>query len=158
LRFGDVVTCVASLAVIMVLIHFPLLMVLVPALGFYWGLNVSAIISVFLSALIGGYIFAGKIWEEARMEAIAKITVLAAVLMMFAVVMESAALADWAPAVKEAYQEANPTATLSTFEWYAVESMWLSTQVVLNVVIVLALGFIGLYVGSMLRKPVKSQK
>jgi len=133
-------------------------MVLVPALGFYWGSNVSVLISVLLSALIGGYIFAGKIWE-ARREAIAKITVLAAVLVMFFVVIQNAAIGeDFTQWVHETYQEANPTATLSTLEWYFVGSMALSSQVFWNVVVVLVLGFIGLYVGSMFRRPVKSGK
>jgi len=34
----------------------------------------------------------------------------------------------------------------------------LARVIFINVVMVLVLGFIGLYVGSMLRKPVKSQK
>ena len=58
MKFGDVVTAVASLAVIMVLILVPVEMVLVSALGFYWGQNVSVIVSILLGALIVGYIFA----------------------------------------------------------------------------------------------------
>jgi hypothetical protein len=154
LKFGDVVTAVAVLAVIMILIHFPLTMALVPALGYYWGINVSAIVSILLSALIGGYVFAGKIWEESRIEAIAKITVLAALLMAFSVVMETAAAtADWTAWVKQEY---TGTAPSSAFEWYAVEGMVLGSRVFLNVVIVLVLGFVGLYVGSMFKRPAKT--
>ncbi len=156
MKFGDVVTAVASSVVVMVLIHFPLMIVLIPALGSYWGINVSAIISVLLSALIVGYVFAAKIWEESRMEAIAKITVLAALLMAFAVVMEVAAMADWTTWVKETYLEANPGASLSAFEWYVVEGTYLGAMMFLNVIIVLLLGFIGLYVGSMFKRPAKS--
>lgn len=101
MRFGDVVMAVASLAVILALILFPIQVALVPALGFYWGFNASAIVSVFLSALIAGCIFARKVWEEARMEAIAKITVLGVVLVIFIVIMQNAALADWTPWVKD---------------------------------------------------------
>ena len=153
LKFGDVVTAVASSVVVMVLIHFPLMIVLIPTLGSYWGINVSAIISVLLSALIVGYVFAAKIWEESRMEAIAKITVLAALLMAFAVVMEVAAMADWTTWVKETYTGTPPS---SAFEWYVVEGVYLGAQAFLNVVIVLLLGFIGLYVGSMFKRPAKS--
>jgi hypothetical protein len=152
-KFGDVVTAVATLAVIMILIHFPLMIVLDMALGYYWGMNVSAIVSVLLSALIGGYIFAGKIWEESGIGAIAKITVLAALLMAFAVIMETAAMTDWTAWVKEEY---TGTAPSSAFEWYAVEGMFLGYQVFLNVVIVLALGFVGLYIGSMFKRPAKT--
>jgi uncharacterized membrane protein YjjB (DUF3815 family) len=155
LKFGDVVMAVATGVVIMVLLAFLLDLVLVQAMGYYWGLNVGAIISVFVGALISGYVFAGQIWE-ARMKAIAQITVLAAVFMMFTVVAEVAALGDWTQMVHEAYLDANPGAHPSTSDWYAVESMVLGSQVALNVVIVLVLGFIGLYVGSMLKRPAKS--
>jgi len=154
LKFGDVVTAVASLAVILVLVGFPIDLVLRPALDPVWGGHVSGAVSILLTALIGGYVFAGKIWE-ARMEAIAKITVLSAALMIFYVI-SSPALADWNPAVKEAYLEANPGTTLSTSEWLSVESMALLQVMFINVVMVLVLGFIGLYVGSMLRRPGKS--
>ena len=156
MKFGDVVTCVASIALINVLIGVPVENVLVSALGFYWGHTVSMAVSFLLGALIIGYIFAGKIWE-ARREAITKITVLAAALiMLFA--MHLPALADWTPMVKETYQEMYPATTLSTSEWVIVEMMVLSLNLFVNVVMVLVLVSIGLYVGSMLRKPVKSQK
>lgn len=156
MKFGDVVTTVAVSVVITVLIHFPIMIALIPALGPYWGVNVSVIISILLSVLIVGYVFAGKIWEESRTKAIAKITILAALLMAFSVIMQLAAFADWTPWVKEIYSEANPGAELSAFEWYAVESVYLGAQVFLNVIIVLVLGFIGLYFGSMLKQPAKS--
>jgi hypothetical protein len=156
LKFGDVVTAVASLAVIMVLVSFPLEMVLVPALGSDWGPYVNLVVSVLLSALIGGYIFAGKIWE-ARMEAVTKITVLAATLMIFYII-SFPALAHWNLTVEEAYEAANPGTTLSTTEWLTVESMALSQTMFIYIVMVLVLGFIGLYVGSMLRRPVKNGK
>ena len=151
MKFGDVVTAVASLAVIAVLVSFPLSMVLIPALGFSWGQNISAIVSFLLSGLIGGYIFAEKIWEG-RMEAIAKITVLSTVLMIFSALIGAAVFADWTQMAKDTYLEANPTATLSTTEWYVVVSQMTSQVVFINVIMVLALGFIGLYVGSALRR------
>jgi len=123
-------------------------MVLVPVLGCDWGPTVSSAVSFLLTALIVGYIFAGKIWEEARMEAIARITVLAGALMIFYVISVPS-LADWAPAIKEVWWVGG---------WFTVESMVLARVIFINVVMVLVLGFIGLYVGSMLRKPVKSQK
>jgi hypothetical protein len=159
MKFGDVVMAVATWAVIMILITFLLDIVLVQAVGYYLGLNIGSIISVFLAALITGYIFAGKIWE-ARMKAIAKITILAASLMMFAVVMEVAALGTfWKEWVHDAYIDANPDALVhlpSKFDWFAIGSIYLGVQVVVNVVIVLVLAFIGLYVGSMFKRPAKS--
>jgi len=127
-------------------------MVLISALGFFWGLNVGAIVSILLTALIVGYVFAGKIWES-RMEAIAKITVLSAVLMAFFVTMTLAAT-DWPAVVREAYEGATHTA----FEWHVIEQVALLAQIFLNVIIVIVLGFIGLYIGSMLKRPEKSKE
>lgn len=154
MKFGDVVTAVASLVVVDVLILVPLDLVLVSAVGFYWGVNVSGVVSIFLAALITGYIFAGKIWE-ARREAIVKITVLtAALVMLFAMLLP--ALPAWSPSVREEFQKTFDTTTLSKSEWLGVEMMALSLNVFVNVVGTLVLGFIGLYVRSMLRRPAKN--
>ena len=152
MRFGDIVMCVASLAVIMVLVGVPIEIVLAPALGPYGGSYVISAINVLLSALIGGYVFASKIWEEARIKTIAKITVLAAVLMLFYVI-SFPALPHWGPVVKDVYEAANPGVELSNSEWFTVESLALAKIMFIDVVMVLVLGFIGLYVGSMLRRP-----
>jgi len=154
LRFGDVVTAVASIAVIMILISVPFGMVLASVLGFYWANYVSMSVSILLSGLIIGYIFARKIWE-ARREAISKIAVLAAALnMLFA--MHLPALGHWAKMIEEAYEEMYPATELSTSEWVFWEMTVLSLNLLLNAVIMFVLVFIGLYVGSMLRKQVKS--
>ena len=153
LRFGDVLTAVASLFLITVLISYPLEAVLVPTLGFYWGPTLGALVSVLLSALICGSIFARKILEG-RKESIATISVLFAVLMIFSVVINNAALGeDFTQWVHETYQEANPTASLSTFEWYVVGGLFIGSQMFMNAITLLVLSFIGLYVGSMFRKP-----
>jgi hypothetical protein len=158
LKFGDVVTAVASLVVIMPLITLPLYMVLTPALDIYWGGTVTGAISTFLSALIVGYIFAGKILE-ARRETIAKIAVLSAAIVMVSVMNLAAALPDFGQNLKEMYQEMYPEAVnWSTSEWLAAEMMVIYLDMVLNAVTVFVFGFIGLYVGSMLRRPVKSGK
>jgi len=154
MKFADVVTCVASMAVITVLIAFPLEMVFVSALGLAFGYPISLGVSVFLSALISGYIFAGKIWE-ARKETIAKITVLWAALMMVLVGIGSATIADFGPMVKEKYQGQFGT-TLSTSEWVNLESMYYDAFIFQTVGLILVLGFIGLHIGSMFRKPKRS--
>jgi len=161
LRFGDVVTCVASMAVIFALIFAPLDMVLFSALGISgmtnWGYIVSIIVSLFLSALISGYIHAGKIWE-ARREAIAKITVLWAALFYLLAITVPASIADWGLSVKEEYLAKYPGTTLSTSEWVIWENMFQDLYAFLVVGMALVLSLIGLYVGSMLRRPAKSGK
>lgn len=156
MKFGDVVMAVATAAVILVLITFLLDWVLISTIGYFWGMNVGFIVSIFLATLITGYLFAAHIWE-ARMKAIAKITILTAVLIMFTVMIEVAALGPyWAAWVQETYLDANPGANPSTFDWYAIAGTYLGSQVVLNMVIALVLGFIGLYIGSMFKRPTRS--
>ena len=159
MKFGDIVTCVASISVIFALIAFPLEMVWFSALGIsgmtHCGYIVSLIISLFLSALISGYIFAGKIWE-ARRESITKIALLWAALVMLFAIIVPAAVADWGLSVKEEYLAMNPGATLSTSEWVTWEYMSLDMFTFLMVCVALVSGFIGLYIGSMLRRPAKS--
>ena len=153
MKFGDVVMCVASIAVISALIAAPVDIMVVSALGF-GGYDVGVFVSFFLSALIGGYIFAGKIWE-ARREAITKIVVLWAALVML-VVMNFPALAHWGLKATEEFQAAYPGTTLTTSEWVSWEMMYLDVFTFIVVVIALALGFIGLYIGSMLKRPAKT--
>jgi hypothetical protein len=120
LRFGDVITVVASLFLITILISYPLEIVLVSILGLYWGPTIGALISVLLGGFIIGYIFSGKT-EKGSKEVIIKISVLFTVLMVFSIVLNNAVLGeyftDW---VHETYQESNPTASLTTFEWFLV--------------------------------------
>jgi len=84
LKFGDIVTAVASLIVILGLTMLPLYVVLAPTLGVLWGGMVVGAISTLVSSVIVGYIFAGKMLEGRR-EAIAKIAVLSAALVMVSV-------------------------------------------------------------------------
>ena len=74
MKLGDCVMSVATIAVILVWISFPLDLVLVSVLGLKSGQDVGAFVSSFLRALIGGYIFAGKLLE-ARRGTTTKITV-----------------------------------------------------------------------------------
>ena len=129
-------------------------MAFVSAWGLESGYMVSLAVAVFLTALISGYIFAGKIWE-ARREAITKITIFWAVLVMLMVGLGSATLADVGPMIKEGYQGQYGT-TLSTSEWVNFESMHYDTFMFMTIGMVLLLGFIGLYIGSMPRKQKKS--
>jgi len=138
---------VATLAVVTDLLMFPLVWVLVPVMGYKSGLDVGLVLSIFLAIVITGYIFAGKIWET-RMRAIAKITVLAAFVMTFTVMVEAAALRDWTAWIKEQYTGTTPT---SAFEWYVVESMYLYAEKFVVIAGALVVTFIGLYIGSMFK-------
>jgi hypothetical protein len=156
LKFGDMIIAVASLTIIAVFIMLPLTIVFTPALGNFGGFMLSAVIAFLLSSIINGYIFTQKIWEENRTKTIAKITVLFTLLVMVLVLIENAASGEWTPMVKENYLNANPTATPSTTDWYYIERLAIIQDDFVNVVLILAITFIGLYIGSMLKKKAKS--
>jgi len=156
LKFGDVITAVASLTIIAVLIMFPLTLVLTPALGNFAGFMLSAVIAFLISAIIAGYIFSQNIWEERRTRTVAKITVLFTLLITVLVLIENAASGDWTPMVREDYLNANPTATPSTSDWYYIERLAIIQDDFINVILMLTITFIGLYIGSTLKKPTKT--
>ena len=153
MKFGDVIICVASIAVIFALIHAALDMVFVSALGLTVGYPVAIFVGFFLSALGTGYIFAGKIWE-ARREAMAKTMVLWAVFVILVLKFEPTQ-AHWGLFAEEAYQGQYGTA-LSTVESLHWEMMYLDIFTFIFVAVALVLGFAGLYVGSTLKRPGKS--
>jgi hypothetical protein len=153
LRFGDVATAVASLFLVTVLISYPLEIVLISTLGLHPGPPIGASITVFLGALIIGYTFSGRM-GNGRKESVAKIAVFFTVLMIFSIVLNNAVLGeDFTNWVHESYQESNPTASLTTFEWFLVGGLFIGSQIFMNTVVLFPLSLIGLFAGSMLRKP-----
>ena len=110
-----------------------------------------------LGPIIVGYLCAEKIREENRTRTIADITALFAVIAMFIVLVEDS-IVEWAPYFRADYLKANPTATPSAFDWYNIELAAVGQEVFLAVVLTFAFTFIGLYIGSMLKKTQKSQK
>ena len=152
MKFGDVATAVASLFIITILISYPLEVLLISFLDLTLAPTVGAIISVLLSAVTIGYIFSGKIANGNRW-VIMKISVLFAVLMLFLIVLNNAVLGsyftDW---VQETYMESNPSASLSTFEWFLVGGLFIGSQMFMNAIVLLVFSLMGLFVGSKLRK------
>jgi hypothetical protein len=158
LRFGDVATAVASLFLVTVLISYPLEIVLISTLGLHSGPAIGASTSVLLGALIVGNVFSGRM-GNGRKESVAKISVFFTVLMIFSIVLNNAVLGeDFTNWVHESYQESNPTASLTTFEWFLVGGLFIGSQMFMNALVLLLLSLIGLYAGSMPRKPKQGQK
>jgi hypothetical protein len=151
-KFGDLITAVASLFLITVLISYPLEAILISLLGLYWAPTIGALISVLLGGLTIGYIFAGKT-DDGKKEVLVKISVLFTVLMLFSIVLNHAVLGeyftDW---VQESYMESNPTASLTTFEWFLVGGLFIGFQMFMNAIILFTFSLIGLFAGSRLRK------
>jgi hypothetical protein len=156
LKFSDVILAVATVAVIDVLVYCVLGIALVPSMGSYWGLNSAAIVSILVAGLVVGFAFAGKIQEESRIRAVGKIAVLFGAVMSSAVMIAISANGYYNAWVTEYLQSTFSTGAWTTTDWYVYGQLVLAFQVALNVLLALVLGFIGLYVGSMLRKPKKS--
>jgi hypothetical protein len=155
LKFGDIIIAVASIIVICVLISFPLMLVLTPAVGSYNAFELSGFVVFILSPIIVGYIFAKQIWEENRTKTILKIAVLVAFIAMFMGLIDSAVV-EWAPYTRAEYLTLNPTATPTAFEWYNIQLAALNMEGFATVALMLVFTFIGLYIGSQLKKPTKT--
>jgi hypothetical protein len=152
MKFGDVITAVASLFLITVLISYPLEVLLISLLGLNLAPTIGALISVLLGALIVGYIFSVKITESKRWE-LAKVSVLFTVLMLFSIVLNNAVLGNYFTEwVQETYVESTPSASLSTFEWFLVGGLFIGSQMFMNAIVLLVFSLMGLFVGSKLRK------
>jgi len=149
MKFGDIAIAVATMAVVVAFICTPLDLAFASALGLASGYPISFIVYLFISALVGGYVFAGKI-REARREAIAKIAgVWGAFWMILATVVP--AQAEWAAYVRESYQ-GQYGAALSTYDWVNWESVFTEMFGTITVVVAVVTCVIGLYLGSTLRK------
>jgi hypothetical protein len=154
LKFGDVVMATASASVIDVLLFAVLGLVLVPA-GSYSGLLVAGSVSGLVASLVVGYVFAEQIREESRMRSVAEIVVLFTVVIIFVSLMLYGAIGHYNALVDENLQKMYSIGSWTNTDWYSYEVMSLYLSTALNCVILLVLGFIGLYAGSML-KPKKS--
>jgi len=156
LKFGDVILTVATTSVIYILVAAVLFMVLISPLGSILAMNTSGIVSMLIAGLLGGVIFAGQIQEESRMKAVGKIAVLLAFVELFAVLIGFPTNSYYGAWTTESLQSMYSTSAWTNADWFAYEGLVTFLNVALNVVLVLVLGFIGLYAGSMLRKPKKT--
>ena len=130
------------------------MLALAPALGEYNAFELSGFVVCFLGPVITGHIYAKQIREENRTKTILKIAVLVAFIAMFMVLVEDAVV-EWAPYYKAEYLKANPTATPTASEWYNIQLSALSMEVFAAAAVMLAFTFIGLYIGSTLKRPTK---
>jgi hypothetical protein len=150
-KFGDIITAVATYAVLQILIAFILTIVALPAFGVtmvahYW----AGLTAVFLSMLIVGYLFREEIRKGGR-DAILRIVVLSAFYELLVVVFQPT-LADWLPFAMETPTEAFDGTVVTTLEWF-LYGLSRRGNMVFNVLSVIGLGFIGLHVGSRLKQP-----
>jgi hypothetical protein len=151
LKFGDVILAVASLTVAFTLVDCLLNFALIPA-NTYWGGLVAVIISILVSGVIVGYVFAGKLQEESKIASIGKVVVLFAVVVGLSIMMLYGAIAHYGPYIDQTLGNTYNTTKWTNTDWFSYELMYLAIDVALFNVFALVLGFIGLYAGSM-RKP-----
>ena len=151
MKFSDVIVAVASLFVVAWLVNAVLNFALIP-MNTSFGGDIAFILSALVSAIIVGYVFAGKIREESRMASIGKVVVLFAVLMMLAVWTTGGATAHYSAWADENLKNMYNTTSWANVDWFWFEMMLLMAITAVYGVFTLVFGFIGLYVGSM-RKP-----
>ena len=152
MKFVDIVTAVASLFLITVLISYPLESLLISILGLNLAPIIGALISVLLGGFLVGYVFAGKT-DGGRKEVLVKISIFFTVLMLFSIVLNNAVLGEYFTNwVQETYMESNPTASLTTFEWFLIGGLFIGSQMFMNAIILFIFSLIGLFAGAKLRR------
>jgi hypothetical protein len=153
MKFGDVVTALATYAVLQILIAFPLTIITLPVFGVtmltYYGAGLTA---VFLSMLIVGYLFRNGI-KESGQKAILRIVVLSAFYELLVVVFQPT-LADWLPFAIDLPKETFDGTVITTMEWF-LYGLSRRGNMVLNVLFIISLGLIGLHLGSKLKRAPK---
>jgi hypothetical protein len=150
LKFSDVVLATASLVLVGFLLDFVLKGVFV-LLNSTMSELLAWVIAILVASLIVGYVFTLKIQSESRIRAIGSIVVLSTfALMLFLMVWIANPIAS--PWVKDSLENLFNTSGWTNYDW----SAYLAISVMLEVVVALVLIFIGLYAGSMLRKPKKA--
>ena len=149
MKFSDAIMATASNFVIYWLLY-ALLMVV--TLSVVWGIYVATYMSPLLSAIVIGYIFAGKIAEESRIRSIGKIVTLTVVLVIL-VYYISYDIGHTGTFIDESLRNTFSTGSWTTMDWVRHETMYTMVNTAVVAVFAALLVFVGLYAGSMLRKP-----
>jgi hypothetical protein len=109
------------------------------------------IIAFLVTSLIVGYVFALRIQEESKIKAIGEIVVLSSLAVMLLVTVWFAnPLAS--PAIRDSIEGMFSTSGWTNADWSAYSAFVATIDVVVAAVLI----FIGVYAGSMLKKPKKT--
>ena len=148
MKFGNVVVAAASVVLIGFLLDAVVRIPLLPVSSANTSELLAWIIAFLVTSLAVGYVFALKIQEESRIKAIGKIVVLSSLAVMLLVTVWFAnPLAS--PAIRDTMTSMFSTSGWTNADWSAY-SAFLAT---IDTVVAAVLIFIGLYAGSMLKKP-----
>jgi hypothetical protein len=152
LKFGDIIMAGALGFVIFIVLYAVLPIPTIPTTEL-WEFTIVPLVSLLVSALIVGIVFAGKIREESRMISIGKLVVMTGVVMMFFTMISYATVnPHYTDRVDQGIQNVTSTSSWTKADWLENEvgALWYNAGI--GVLEVLALSFVGLYLGSM-RKP-----
>jgi hypothetical protein len=110
--------------------------------------NLAYIIAFLVASLVVGYVFALKIQDESRIRATGVIVVLSAfaLLIFFSIWFANPLATPW---LRDSMNSMFNTNGWTDYDWSAYSALMGSVLVIIGLVV----SFIGLYVGSMLRKP-----
>jgi hypothetical protein len=151
LKFGDVIIATALLVLIGLMLDAVLLVVFIPLNSDSMSDLLAYIIAFLVASLIVGYVFALKIQDESRIRAIGSTVVLSTfALMLLIMVWIANPLAN--PWFKDSLENMFNTSGWTNYDWSAYSAL----LVTVDVVFALVVDFIGLYAGSMLKKPKKT--
>jgi len=154
-KFVDTVNAVALYAVLQVLIAFPLSILMIQTFGvLMYSYYSSGLFAVFLSMLIVGYFFGEKI-RKGRRKAMARIIVLGAFYELVVMVFQPT-LADWIPFAIDKPKGSFDGTVVTTTEWFLYD-LSRRGNMFFSLLIMMGVGFAGLYIGSMLRKSGSSE-
>ncbi len=150
MKLSDIVSATTTIVVISIMLNSLLLLAFARTIP--EGLDIAGVLSVLVASLVVGYMFSLKIQEESRRKAVARIAVLSAVVFMFfAMALFANPLAS--PAIREHISAAFGTTGWTNDDWLAGVVMVMG----LGVIVALVGIFVGVYAGSMLRKPEKAK-
>jgi hypothetical protein len=148
LKFGDVIIATVSLVLVGLILNAFLLVEFGSLSASSNSDTLAGIISFLVASLFVGYVFALNIQEESRIRAIGVIVVLSGFTMLMFVAIWIAngfAYYWWRDSLGSMFN----TSGWTDYDWNAYAALVGSVQVIITVVVT----FIGLYVGSMVRKP-----
>jgi hypothetical protein len=147
-KFSDVIIASVSLVLFGLILDAILMVAFVPLNNDRMADWLAALISFLAVSLVVGYVFALKIQEESRIRAIGVVVVLAAFIMaMFLSVW----IANYYGGIwfRDDLNNSFKPSGWSDYEYAAVSALMISVSTIVTLVI----SFIGLYAGSMLRRP-----
>ncbi len=151
LRYGEIVTAVAMAVVIFVVLEALFLVVLVPAAGSFWGINIGPLAAAFVTAVIVGLAFASQI-QESRLGSVGRIAILGTVLLTFGSMIAFSTNGYYNTLVQESINGMYSTSAWTTTDWYVHSWMAMISTVAENAVLAFVLTFVGLYLGSLRKR------